>query len=212
MVPEQFKKIDWLVLTKAPVPGTVKTRLIPYLGEQQATDLYLSLLSRLYSTLLEFKQQGIGSTSLWISGDQNHHAFECWKDLAEFHAQPDGDLGIKMATAVQSSLQLNRIPVLIGVDVPVLDVEYLSKAAQALLENDIVISPAEDGGYGLLGLTQFHPQLFESKDWGTDSVFADTRADLAVLKQQGFNWAELPTVWDVDEVADVERYLGTLCI
>ena len=206
MVPEQLAKIDWLVLTKAPIPGIVKTRLIPHLGERQATDLYLSLLKRLYNTLCELKQRGIGSTSLWISGDRNHPAFEWWKDIAEFYSQPEGDLGIKMAAAVQASLQRGRLPILIGVDVPMLDVEYLSKAAQALLENDLVISPAEDGGYGLLGLKQFHSQLFESKVWGTDSVFADTRAELAALKQQGFNWAELPTVWDVDEIADVERY------
>lgn len=207
MVPDQFAKIDWLVLTKAPVAGAVKTRLIPHLGEQQATDLYLSLLSRLYITLCELKQQGIGSTSLWISGEQKHPALETWQEIADFHSQPEGDLGIKMAAAVQASLQQNRLPILIGVDVPMLDVEYLSKAAQALLENDLVISPAEDGGYGLLGMTQFHSQLFENKVWGTDSVFADTRADLAALNLQGFNWAELPMVWDVDEVADVERYL-----
>jgi rSAM/selenodomain-associated transferase 1 len=207
MVPEQLKKVDWLVLTKAPVPGTVKTRLIPHLGEQQATDLYLSLLRRLYNTLCELKQRDIGSTSLWISGDQKHPAFEPWQEIADFHTQPEGDLGIKMAAAVQASLQQDRLPILIGVDVPMLDVEYLSKAAQALLEHDLVISPAEDGGYGLLGMKQCHPQLFENKVWGTDSVLADTYADLATFKQQGFNWAELPTVWDVDEVADVERYL-----
>ena len=207
MVPEQLKKIDWLVLTKAPVSSTVKTRLIPHLGEQQATDLYLSLLRRLYNTLSTLKRQGIGSTSIWISGDQRHPAFEPWQEIAEFYTQPEGDLGIKMAAAVQASLQRYRLPILIGVDVPMLDVEYLSKAAQALLENDLIISPAEDGGYGLLGMTQFHPQLFENKAWGTDSVLADTCADLATLKQQGFNWTELPTVWDVDEVADVERYL-----
>jgi len=205
MVLDPLAKIDWLVLTKTPVPGTVKTRLIPHLDEQQATDLYLSLLSRLYNTLSTLKQQGIGSTSLWVSGDQHHAAFEPWKNIADFHSQPEGDLGIKMAAAVQASLQQGRLPILIGVDVPVLDVEYLVMAARSLLENDLVISPAEDGGYGLLGLKQFHPQLFENKDWGTDSVFADTRADLATLKQQGFNWAELPMVWDVDEPEDVER-------
>jgi len=211
MVPEQLKKIDWLVLTKAPVSSTVKTRLIPHLGEQQATDLYLSLLRRLYNTLCELKQRGIGSTSLWISGDQKHPAFEHWQEIADFHTQPEGDLGIKMAAAVQASLQRGRLPILIGVDVPMLDVEYLSKAAQELLEHDLVISPAEDGGYGLLGINQSikggYKQLFENKTWGTDSVYANTKADLEALKQQGFDWAKLPMVWDLDEPEDVKRYL-----
>ena len=100
---------------------------------------------------------------------------------------------------------------MIGVDVPMLDVEYLSKAAQALIENDLVISPAEDGGYGLLGINQSikggYKQLFENKTWGTDSVYANTKADLEALKQQGFDWAKLPMVWDLDEPEDVKRYL-----
>ena len=210
MVPDLLTKIDWLVLSKAPVPGRVKTRLIPHIGEQQATDLYLSLLSRLFEALSQLKKKGIGQTSLWVSGDQNHAAFEPWVGIAEFHVQPEGDLGVKMFTAVEASLQQNRIPILIGVDVPMLDVEYLSMAAQSLLENDLVISPAEDGGYGLLGiqpsLKGSFEQLFENKVWGTDSVYADTQTDLKALQQQGFNWAELPMVWDVDEPEDVKRF------
>ena len=204
--PFSLSEVDWVVLTKAPVPGTVKTRLIPHIGEQQATDLYLNLLQRLFDTLAELQTQGIGKTALWVSGNQQHSAFEPWKNIAEFYTQTEGGLGVKMASAVQASLAQGRIPILIGVDVPMLDVKYLTNAAKTLQQQDLVISPAEDGGYGLLGMKRFHSQLFANKIWGTDSVYPDTQIDLINLQQQGLRWQALAKVWDVDEAEDVTRY------
>lgn len=210
-------KVEWIVLTKAPVPGLVKTRLIPALGEQGACAVYEQLLARLLASL---KQVTVSSASgvmpsrvaLWIAGDAEHEAFKPWLALAEqitFYQQPSGtdkgkaDLGERMALAVQSSLSRGYIPVLIGVDVPNLDEAYLLNCLQQLASHDLVISPAEDGGYGLLGMKQLYAELFADKAWSTDTVFESTKADIERLNIIA---KYLPKVWDVDESADVERF------
>ena len=197
-------KVEWIVLTKAPVPGLVKTRLIPELGEQAACELYLQLLKRMKGTLKKLVNDNAGQVALWIAGNAEHEAFKSWTSFATFYQQPTrGDLGIRMALAVKSALSRNCIPVLIGVDVPDLDETYLLNCLQQLEKHDLVISPAEDGGYGLLGMKQFYPQLFIDKDWGSDAVFSATKSDIERLAIQT---AYLPIVWDVDEIADAERF------
>ena len=198
------KAVEWIVLTKVPVPGLVKTRLIPELGKQAACELYLQLLKRMEGTLKKLVSDNAGQVALWIAGDAEHEAFKPWTSFATFYQQPTrGDLGVRMALAVKSALSRNRIPVLIGVDVPDLDEAYLLNCLQQLEKHDLVISPAEDGGYGLLGMKQFYPQLFIDKDWGSDAVFSATKSDIERLAIQT---AYLPIVWDVDEIADAERF------
>jgi rSAM/selenodomain-associated transferase 1 len=197
------KSIEWVVLTKAPFPGLVKTRLIAELGEQGACDVYEQLLERLYGSLSDIASSQV---ALWIAGNADHKAFESWSGLATFYTQPEtGDLGERMALAVQSSLARGFIPVLIGVDVPDLDKAYLTNCLRQLQNHDLVISPAEDGGYGLLGMKQFYPELFVNKHWGTNSVFAVTKRDIDKL---GIEAAYLPEVWDVDEPTDVQRWIS----
>jgi rSAM/selenodomain-associated transferase 1 len=201
------KRIEWIVLTKAPVPGLVKTRLIDSLGELAACDVYEQLLVRMKNTLKKVINQSDTQVAVWVAGNIEHKAFVPWKPFADFYQQPaEGDLGVRMAMAVQSSLARGCIPVLIGVDVPGLDEGYLLDCLKQLEHNDLVISPAEDGGYGLLGMKQFYPELFQNKHWGTNCVFDDTEKDIKQLEIQA---AYLSKVWDVDEVADVERWLIT---
>lgn len=197
--------IEWIVLTKAPVAGFVKTRLISELGAQGACDLYIQLLTRLENTLKNVVDTTHSQVALWVAGDDQHEAFIPWQSFATFYQQPTGvDLGKRMATAVKSSLSRGYVPVLIGVDVPDLDEAYLINCAQQLESHELVISPAEDGGYGLLGMKQFYVELFEEKAWGTGSVFKNTKQDLEKLQVKV---AYLPTVWDVDEPADAKRWL-----
>ena len=203
--------IEWVVLTKAPVSGLVKTRLIPALGERAACDVYEQLLKRLQASLVGLSQNVSihdrrPQVALWVAGDAEHTAFKSWAELATIYQQPQqGDLGERMAMAVQSSLTRGCIPVLIGVDVPDLDKAYLTNCLQQLKKHELVISPAEDGGYGLLGMKEYHPELFVNKNWGTSSVFATTQRDIEKL---GIDAAYLPEVWDVDEFGDVQRWLA----
>ena len=207
MVIEQ--RIEWVVLTKAPVPGLVKTRLIPTLGEQGACNIYEQLLERLEKALSRviahhLPSQRSSQVALWIAGDASHDSFRPWSRIATFYPQPEhGDLGVRMATAVKSSLARGCLPILIGVDVPDLDEAYLLNCLEVFAAHDLVISPAEDGGYGLLGMKQFYAELFEGKAWGTESVYAATCETIAALN---LDIGCLPRVWDVDEIADVERF------
>ena len=203
--PHNNQIIEWIVLTKAPVAGFVKTRLIPTLGKQGACDLYIQLLTRLENTLKNVVDKTHSQVALWVAGDDQHEAFIPWQSFATFYQQPtESDLGVRMAVAVQSSLARGCVPVLIGVDVPDLDEAYLINCTQQLESHELVISPAEDGGYGLLGLKQFYAELFENKNWGTDSVFEKTKKDLDALR---LKVVYLPRVWDVDEPADAKRWL-----
>jgi len=198
------QRVEWVVLTKAPIPGLVKTRLIPALGEQKACEIYEQLLVRMQTTLQRVVAKSSSQVALWIAGDIEHEAFNPWATFVSFYQQPDvGDLGDRMAMAVQSSLARGYIPVLIGIDVPDLDEAYLTDCIKQLENHDLVVSPAEDGGYGLLGMKQFYPELFINKRWGTEWVFESTRSDIVELN---IDAAYLPRVWDVDEFVDVERF------
>ncbi|MFT6188342.1 MAG: rSAM/selenodomain-associated transferase 1 [Oleispira sp.] len=201
-------RVEWIVLTKAPIPGLVKTRLIPALGKQGACDIYLQLLARLEGTLKKLVGKTHCQVALWVAGDASHHAFKTWSDLATFYPQPEhGDLGVRMAMAVNSALARGCQPILIGVDVPDLDEAYLLNCLEVFAVHDVVISPAEDGGYGLLGMKQFYAELFVNKAWGTNTVFSETKSGLLKLN---IHTAYLTKVWDVDELADVERFFASL--
>lgn len=206
--------VEWIVLSKAPVLGLVKTRLIPALGQQGACDVYLQLLVRLENTLKTLVVNNKTQVALWIAGDAEHDAFKSWSSFATLYQQPEAgpdlrvkeiDLGKRMAVAVESSLARGCIPVLIGVDVPDLTEKYLTNCLEQLRLHDVVISPAEDGGYGLFGMKHFYSEVFKEKTWGTDAVFQQTQLDLKALE---IKTAYLPKVWDVDEIEDVERFLA----
>lgn len=202
--------IEWVVLTKAPIPGLVKTRLIPDLGRQGACDIYIQLLDRLEKVLSQLIATQGGTVALWIAGDQQHEVFDSWSLIATCYPQPvQGDLGERMGLAVKSALSRGRIPILIGVDVPDLNEAYLADCVRQLHNHDLVISPAEDGGYGVLGMKAFYAELFEDKSWGTDSVFSSTHLNIEDL---GLSASVLPMVWDVDEPADVKRWLTSVAI
>ena len=107
-----------------------------------------------------------------------------------------------MRFALSSSLDVGTPSLLIGTDAPALDVAYLRLASEALSTRDAVLGAAEDGGYVLVGLAR-PADIFSGIAWSTDEVMAATRAKLA---HAGLTWAELPTLWDVDTSADLERY------
>ena len=182
-----YKQVEWIVLTKAPIPGLVKTRLIPALGKQGACDVYCQLLNRLQQTLRSMIAKRGGEVALWIAGDDEQGVFQSWADFSVSYQQPayhlgeasEGvDLGVRMAMAVKAALSRKRIPVLIGVDVPDLTEDYLLNCLVELADHDLVISPAEDGGYYLLGMKSFKKKLFINKNWGTSSVLKNTLNDL----------------------------------
>jgi uncharacterized protein len=191
-----------VVFAKAPQPGRVKTRLAPLLGEHRAARLHARMIE---DTLRVAVRAGFERVELHCAPHGRHATFSA---LARRHSlalrvQGRGDLGARMQRAFERALRTARVVVLIGTDCPVLRVADLCAAARALQGGaDAVLSPAEDGGYALIGLRRTSPRLFSGIEWGSDSVLAQTRLR---LRELGWRWRELRTVWDVDRTEDYAR-------
>jgi rSAM/selenodomain-associated transferase 1 len=180
----------------------VKTRLAPLLGEQRAARMHARMIER---TLRIASEARFARTELHCAPHARHSTLAA---LARRHslalrAQGRGDLGARMQRAFERALRTARVVVLIGTDCPVLRTADLRAAARALQGGaHAVLSPAEDGGYALIGLRRTSPRLFSGIKWGSDSVLADTRRR---LRELGWRWRELRTVWDVDRPEDYAR-------
>ncbi len=120
------------------------------------------------------------------------------------HQQQGADLGERMAQAIKTNLRKFRRVVLIGTDAPSLSTEQIERAIKKLGEpNDIVITPAEDGGYVLIGMSRHCDAVFQSVPWGSDKVLAATRENVRLNNLTRF---ELEPCWDIDRVEDYWRY------
>lgn len=187
------------LLARAPVAGRVKTRLIPALGAQGACDLQQLLLER----ALQLPARGFAERFLWLDdlpgADLQQLAQSLGWTLVE---QPAGDLGERMRRIAALGLAESDAVILIGNDCPALDGGYLQAACDALQEQSVVIGPAEDGGYVLLGLRCIDAALFSDMPWGTERVF-----DMTLQRLQQLDWcpALLPALWDVDRPEDLSR-------
>jgi rSAM/selenodomain-associated transferase 1 len=187
------------ILAKAPVPGLAKTRLIPTIGAHAAAILQERLTEHTVATA---DAAAVGPVTLWCAPDPSHPSF---RDLVTRHAvtlkrQPAGDLGARMLAAMAVG---GRPTIVIGTDCPVFTAEHLRAAAHALRDADVVLIPAEDGGYVLIGARVAHSQLFSGIAWGTPMVLTETRARIAAL---GLKAVELPVLWDLDTEADLARF------
>ena len=191
-----------IVFAKAPVSGRVKTRLIPFLGPSAAAALYRKLV--LHTLSIAVKAE-VGPVDLWCSPSARDFFFThcAGKFQVSLFNQPEGDLGGRMAHAFQETLKEASQALLIGTDCPALSPDELREAAKILKGGaDGVIIPTEDGGYVLIGLRRYSPELFESISWGTESVLRETRER---FRRLGWSWHELPVQWDVDRPEDLER-------
>lgn len=191
-----------IVFAKAPVAGTVKTRLIPPLTARGAAALHRALVR---NTLRKAVQAGVGPVELHCSPSPEHPFFrDCakWFGVA-LRTQLGDDLGSRMERGFSMTLPSFPCALLVGADCAALTVTDIRAAAQQLQQGmDAVLTPAEDGGYALIGLRRTVPALFTGIGWGGAGVMADTRRRLQVL---GWRWAELPMRWDVDRPKDLVR-------
>lgn len=187
-----------VVFAKAPVAGYAKTRLIPALGAQGAADLALRMLNHAVREALDAR---LGEVELCCAPDASQPAFAALaQERMTFAEQGEGDLGQRMARAIERGLQQQPKVLLIGTDAPALGLAHLRAAAAALETHDAVFVPALDGGYVLVGLRKPAPRLFEAMVWSTPCVMQRTRERLAEL---GLRHAELAPLPDVDEAADL---------
>lgn len=195
-----------LVFAKAPVAGEVKTRLIPALGAKGAAALQRQLLHRTLQMTISSSIQ----TELWCAPAKNHPAFDEYHERYNlaWENQRGSDLGERMSHAFSETLRSVDAAVLIGSDCPELRKNYLHSAFEKLDQgDDVVLGPARDGGYVLIGLKQSLPALFKNILWGSEQVLSDTREKIRALK---LSWSELPTLHDLDRPSDLKLFPGLI--
>lgn len=190
-----------IVFAREPVPGKVKTRLQPALGRTGALALYRALLARLGRRLTAAT---LAPWELWVSSNQDHEDFITICNKKDINLQSGADLGARMDHASATVLARDGVDrvLLIGCDCPLLDGDYLGRALVALSQADVVLGPAEDGGYVLIGMKRPQPALFRDVAWGTGRVLAQTRAHIAAA---GLTAELLEPLWDVDRPEDLGR-------
>jgi len=190
-----------IIMCKAPLPGEVKTRLIPALGADDACRLHELLATRIIETVL---LSDLCPLTIWCSPDINHIFFKSYAQRATLKLQAGRDIGERMFHAALHELDNDGVDrvLIVGTDTPSVDAAYLDNALSRLNDQEAVIGPAEDGGYVLLGLKRAESLLFEGMTWSTDKVFDET---VSRLDTTGWNWVSLPCLWDVDEPEDLQR-------
>lgn len=193
-------------LARRPVPGQAKTRLIPVLGPEGAAQLHTRLLQQ---TLKVLQEVDLGPVILLWDRPSSSLEGECGSvslpaGITE-GLQGSGDLGARMQGALRVPRSAPGPVLLVGSDCPVLTRDYLQRALDCLQTVPLVLGPAEDGGYVLIGLSGWldgMESLFIDMPWGSDQVLALTcqRAE-----QAGIALALLPECWDVDRPEDLDR-------
>lgn len=196
-----------VIFAKAPVPGQVKTRLIPALGAAGAASLARYLLNR---TLYKVQAAAVGPVELCMSpGADGPEWGRIDLPLGVLTSeQGEGDLGARMARAAWRVLASGERVLLIGADCPALSERHLHSAARALDDHDAVLHPALDGGYVLLGLRAFHPWLFDDMPWSTRTVAGLTLARLRTLDWRVRLGETLPDIDEPTDLAHLPAELG----
>jgi rSAM/selenodomain-associated transferase 1 len=184
------------IFAKAPIAGQAKTRLIPALGAEGAATLAARLIRRIAAEAVAVNP---GQATLWCTPDAEHPLF---REMSErpgllLALQQGGDIGARMAHAfAKTPVAL----ILVGADCPSLDAARLHQAARQLEGADLVIDPAEDGGYGLIAGRALPATLFEGVAWSTGQVMRQTRERAMSL---GLRLAEGPVLRDLDTPDDL---------
>ncbi len=196
------------VLAKAPLAGSAKTRLAAEVGSARALAAYKDVGERVVRQVAkEF------SVCVWFDPPDAEDAVRSWlSEAAEFRPQPEGDLGARLTNAFDCHLSEGAGPVVtIGADAPGVTAETVRAAVDALGGGptvkeqgnrgaDVVLGPAVDGGYYLIGLSTPHPELFRAVPWSTADVL---RVTLQTCKKWQLRASLLEPLRDLDTGADL---------
>ena len=186
-----------LVFTRNPELGKVKTRLAKKVGAETALKIYTFLLERTRDIAAKVASDKAVYYSVKIRENDIWDA-----TIFQKHQQFGEDLGLRMLHAFKNGFKAGYEKVMIiGSDLYDLTAETIENAFTALEKNEVVIGPAEDGGYYLLGMNSLEEKVFKNKNWGTETVRKDTLEDLKDKKV--FLLGELN---DVDVFEDIEHH------
>ncbi|WP_017431089.1 TIGR04282 family arsenosugar biosynthesis glycosyltransferase [Vreelandella jeotgali] len=200
----QRRPIALHLLAKAPIPGKAKTRLNPRLGAYGSASAHAEMVKR--CVVHACRALPAAQVTLWTALDHEHPLFLALQQRLGINLapQPEGDLGVRIRHALASTFPSTPGPAMImGSDCPSITPELIQTCAARLATHPVVILPAEDGGYGLIGTNDDYPALFRDIPWGGGEVLNVTRKRLDAL---GLKAAFPATVWDVDRPEDWQRY------
>ena len=191
-----------IVFVKAPRPGAVKTRLAKTIGAPAAGAAYRQLVETLLNQL-----QGLGGVEVCFSPDDAASEVQHWLDEGwRSSPQGDGDLGQRLQSAFQRAFHAGAKRVaIIGSDCPTVGIEDIRQAWSGLQTHDVVLGPATDGGYWLIGLRQRQPTLFRAVHWSTEDVFAET---IQRVQHAGLSVQLLRELADVDTDREWSAFLA----
>ena len=186
-----------LIFTRNPELGKTKTRLAKSIGNETALAIYKFLLHKTNQVTQNLPCDKAVYYSVKIRRD------DIWNEnIYQKHQQKGEDLGIRMQNAFQNAFDVGyKKVVIIGSDLYDLTENHINKAFEKLDTNDVVIGPAEDGGYYLLGMKTLQTTIFTNKDWGTSTVRKDTLKDLEKVDVH-----LLEKLNDIDVIEDIENH------
>ena len=187
-----------IVFCKQSIPGSTKTRLAAEIGHEEAARVSGELARR---CIRQCVNVGRASVEVWQTPEIDD-AFAL-PGVASIARQCMGDLGRRMQDALERSLVESSTVVLVGTDCPGITTDYLEHAFDRLRHHEVVIGPAEDGGFGLIGMNQNPGGLFRDMTWSTSDVYEEISVR---LNAKPLRWCRLPLLWDVDRPPDLYRY------
>ncbi|MDX6770175.1 MAG: TIGR04282 family arsenosugar biosynthesis glycosyltransferase [Elusimicrobiota bacterium] len=195
-----------IVFVKAPVPGKVKTRLQMPLSAPQAARVYEAFVR---DTVDCARRSGGAAVSVAYEPHPKRPDLTWLEDSPPWFPQADGDLGARLIAAFDRAFRAGAEKVVvIGSDCPDLDPDILRQALARLDDAEVVLGPAEDGGYYLVGLRAPKPHLFMKMEWSNAFVFERT---LERLRLRGESFAVLPERADVDTFGDLKSLSRRIC-
>lgn len=200
--------MDWnstqkrlIIFTRYPEPGKTKTRLISHLGAEGAASLHRQMAEHTFAQVQKLRDEHQLSVEVHFTGG-NPQLMQDWLGSeVVYQTQSEGDLGMRITSAFRAAFTSGiDSAVIIGTDCPGLNSQLMTQAFQELYPYDLVLGPAKDGGYYLIGLRRLIPELFTGISWGTAEVLQQT---VNIAKNLNLSVANLPLLADVDYPEDL---------
>jgi rSAM/selenodomain-associated transferase 1 len=197
----------FIIFAKAPIPGTVKTRLCPPLTADEAASLHGSLVLDAIE-----RAKGLPDVTLYVAcaPDFGHPFFKVLEGRYQVRLleQRGADLGSRMHEAMHEAFVSGHAKALLtGTDLPNLPRPYLTRAIDLLKTHDLALGPTFDGGYYLIGLRRPMPELFEGIAWSTPAVLRETKKR---AEEAGLSVGVLPECRDLDDLEDLKAFIQML--
>lgn len=198
-----------IIFAKFPEQGFVKTRLAKDLGEEFATEFYRVCAEHIFSEVLKINSNILKPFIFCVGETEVKKVYEWAEKKIKVIPQIDSDLGGRMSASFKKSFNQGYTKaIIIGTDIPDISTEIIEKAFSTLNDYDCVLGPSSDGGYYLLGMNDFYPEIFEGIEWSTSTVIQKTLEKITSLNLQSKLLNELI---DVDTKKDLDNWMRS-CI